>query len=80
LQRRKLPPTSFDSKLSSLINTNLYWSFVSAAGMMLVALAAVVFWRRLTPASGRYQRPDSPLVLRAQGPIQLRRNVTRCRC
>jgi hypothetical protein len=29
-------------------DTNLYLSLVSAAGMMLVAVAAVVFWRRLT--------------------------------
>jgi hypothetical protein len=31
-----------------LNNTNLYLSVVSAAGMMLVATVAVVFWRRLT--------------------------------
>jgi hypothetical protein len=31
-----------------LDNTNLYWLLVSAGGMMLVALAAVVYWRQFT--------------------------------
>jgi hypothetical protein len=35
-------------------NTNLYLTLVSAAGMMLVAIAAVVFWRRLTHLQYRW--------------------------
>lgn len=35
-------------------NTNLHLSLVSAAGMMLVAIAAVVYWRRLTHVPYRW--------------------------
>lgn len=35
-------------------NTNLCWLLVSAAGMMLVGVAAIVFWWRLTRLSFRW--------------------------
>jgi hypothetical protein len=37
-----------------LNNTNLYWSLLSATGMMLVAIAAIVFWRRTTHVAYRW--------------------------
>jgi uncharacterized membrane protein YhfC len=35
-------------------NTNLYWSLVSAAGMMLVGAVAALFWRHRTMISWRW--------------------------
>ena len=37
-----------------LDNTHLYWSLISAAGMMLVAIASVLSWRSFTGLSYRW--------------------------